>query len=219
MYPLRLPPPPRFPVFRPAAPAPLRLGPASAASCWTRKGSLPLSRFQFPRVSGGRWAELARTKVLCWRSPARAPAPLPPPVPAPPVLAPHSPRAGAWRQSSPCLGRRHLEFSVTSGYAFFPGRSPNPAPPRSGPHSSPGPLPKAPLGSWDPGAQPERCGPVCCAGPPPAMASWGPGLRLLLLLLLLLLPPPPADSASDRPRGGNPVNPGETPGRAKWAPG
>ncbi|XP_046523639.1 multifunctional procollagen lysine hydroxylase and glycosyltransferase LH3 isoform X3 [Equus quagga] len=40
------------------------------------------------------------------------------------------------------------------------------------------------------------------------MASSGAGPRLLLLLLLLLLlPPPPAASASDRPRGSDPVNP------------
>lgn len=54
---------------------------------------------------------------------------------------------------------------------------------------------------------------MCGLGQLPAMASWGLGLRLLLLLLLLLLPPPPeaAASASDRPRGGHPVNPGETP--------
>nr|XP_054103823.1 multifunctional procollagen lysine hydroxylase and glycosyltransferase LH3 isoform X1 [Callithrix jacchus] len=39
------------------------------------------------------------------------------------------------------------------------------------------------------------------------MASSGPGPRILLLLLLLLLLLPPAASASDRPRGRNPVNP------------
>lgn len=48
----------------------------------------------------------------------------------------------------------------------------------------------------------------------PVMAS-GPGLRLLLLLLLLLSPPPEA-SASNRPRGSDPVNPGENPGRGEW---
>lgn len=39
------------------------------------------------------------------------------------------------------------------------------------------------------------------------MASSGPGLRLLLSLLLLLPPLSPAASASDRPRGGKPLNP------------
>lgn len=44
------------------------------------------------------------------------------------------------------------------------------------------------------------------------MAAWGPEPRLLILLLLLLPPLPPVTSASDRPRGSNPVNPGENPG-------
>lgn len=65
---------------------------------------------------------------------------------------------------------------------------------------------------------PAPCGPVCRLRPLPAMASSGPGLRLLLGLLMLL-PPAPATSASDRPRGSDPVNPGESPRSAEWVSG
>jgi hypothetical protein len=49
-----------------------------------------------------------------------------------------------------------------------------------------------------------------CAAPLPAMAL--SGLKPCLLLLLQLLLPPPVSSASDKPRGSNPVNPGENTG-------
>lgn len=56
-----------------------------------------------------------------------------------------------------------------SGYAFFPGRSPNPTLPRSGPHSSPSPVSKVPLGSWDPGAG------LCAVSA--RFQPWPPGAR------------------------------------------
>lgn len=64
-------------------------------------------------------------------------------------------------------------------------------------------------------AQP-RCGPGYSLSVLLAMAASGPEPRLLLLFLLLLPPLPPVTSASDRPRGANPVNPGENPG-GHWA--
>lgn len=116
------------------------------------------------------WA--VSTKILSLCSPAQAPAPLSPHRPAAPPPAPRSLRAGVQGQSSPCLGRRHLEFSVASGYAFFPGRSPGPAPPGS--HRSPDRLSRAaPLRSWDPGTQPEPGTGLCAVSA--SSPLWPPG--------------------------------------------
>lgn len=207
-----------LPAFRPAAPCRgvaktrLRIPP-------DLQGVTSPLRVSVSSCVRRRCAGLALTKVLGSGSLARAPAPPPLPGRAPPQLAPRSPRAHARGQSSPCLRRPLLEFSVASGYAFFPGRRPIPAPPRGWPHCSPRPSSQSPspeLGSRR--TAPEPCGPVCRLRPLPAMAASGPGLRLLLGLLLLLQPPP-AISASDRPRGSDPVNPGESPGSADWVPG
>lgn len=106
-------------------PPPRLVGPA--------RGHFPSPGFSFLRcpVSSGLGC---LTQVLSPRSAVLAPAPLPPRGPAAPPPAPRCPRACPQGQSESCLGRRRLEFSVASGYAFFPGRSPSPAAPRSGPH-------------------------------------------------------------------------------------
>lgn len=118
-----------LPAFRPAAPGRavartrLRIPP-------DLQGVTSPLRVSISSCVRRHWAGLALTKVLGSESPARAPAPPPLPGQAPPPLAPRSPRAHARGQSSPCLRRRLLEFSVASGYAFFSGRRPSPAPSR-----------------------------------------------------------------------------------------
>lgn len=166
-FPLRALSQPRS-VFCPADGAGLWQGPASA-SRRTSSGHFPSRGFSFLKcpVSGG-------LGCLRPKSSARAHPPEPPPLfrPAAPPPAPRSPRAGVLGQSSPCLGHRHLEFSVASGYAFFPGRSPNPAPPGS--HGSPDCLSRAaPLGSWDPGRQPEPGAGLCAISA--SSPRWPPG--------------------------------------------
>ena len=116
--------------------------------------------------------------------------------------------AGGPGQSSPCLGLRHLEFSVTSGYAFFfffspSGRSPNRAPPSCWPYSSPGPFSRAPLPSWDP-RQTARagCGPVCgsARSPPwPRARNSGPCYCCCYCCRRLLPPRPQIDPGAAIP--------------------
>lgn len=117
-------------------------------------------------------------------------------------------------QSLPCLAVCISGFRWPRVTPFFQGGVPSTAPPLGGlgfPFSQNLPGQSASRRS----AQP-RCGPGCSLSVLLAMAASGPEPRLLLLLLLLLPPLPPVTSASDRPRGANPVNPGENRG-GQWA--
>lgn len=86
--------------------------------------------------------------------------------------------AGGPGQSSPCLGLRHLEFSVTSGYAFFffhpQGGAPTGLLLAAGRTAAPVLFPRAPLPSWDP-RQTAEPGAGLCAARPALRHGLGPG--------------------------------------------
>uniref|UniRef100_A0A673V156 procollagen-lysine 5-dioxygenase n=1 Tax=Suricata suricatta TaxID=37032 RepID=A0A673V156_SURSU len=193
-----------LPAFRPAAPGRavaktrLRIPP-------DLQGVTSPLRVSVSSCVRRRWAGLARIEVLRSRPLARAPA-----------SQPDAASAGSVQPALSCPGTilalskaaASRVFSSLGLRLFFPGRSPSPAPPLSGPQGSPCPSahrPSPELRSRHTAQAP--CGPVFLLRRLPAMASWGPGLPLPLGLLLLLLPPPPATSASDRPRVKDPVNP------------
>lgn len=123
----RAPPTPTAVLSPPSVP-PLRAGlwqrPASASRPACR-GSLPLSGFQLPRVSGG-----AGPGWLWPESSARDSRPEPPPLRR---LPPGTPSAGSAQPARSRPGTIRalsaapaLEFSVASGYAFFSRAAPKP---------------------------------------------------------------------------------------------
>lgn len=170
--------PPPAAVLSPPSVPPLRAGlwqrPASASRPACR-GSLPLSGFQLPRVSGG-----AGPGWLWPESSARESRPEPPPLPR---LPPGAPSAGSAQPARSRPGTIRalsaapaLEFSAASGYAFFSRAAPTPRS-SSGPAAlrprprCPEPLPRAGIRAHSPSA-PRACVP---SAPAPRHGLLRPG--------------------------------------------